>query len=371
MKILMHCVYFPPEVGGLESHVYQLCRWLAREGHDVAIVTSRSAPGTAAHEVMDGIRVWRTWLPGRSPAGWALHAVGSTPRLVALARDADVLHAQAFASVPPGAAARARYGTPLVASFHTSHFLRRAESRRWRPVLARLVRWPDHALAASEEIARVAESLAPGVSVEPFKNGIDTEQFRPVPPSLPPAARPRLIAPRRLFRKNGVEYLVRAMPHLLPRVDAELLLVGDGPERGRLEALAVELGVGDRVRFMGARPNAELPGLLCSCDLAVFPSLMEATSVAALEAMATERPVLATRVGGLPEIVDETVGGLCEPADPEDLARAAAALLARDDRAEMGRRARARVEERWSVAFLGRRHLEIYESLARGRRVRA
>ena len=104
----MHCVYFPPEVGGLESHVYYLCRALAAKGHRVEMVTSRSQPGLPEHEVMDGVAVWRTWLPARNPTGWALHALGSIPRFVERARDADVLHAQDIASVPPAFVARVR-----------------------------------------------------------------------------------------------------------------------------------------------------------------------------------------------------------------------------------------------------------------------
>ncbi|MDE2772217.1 MAG: glycosyltransferase family 4 protein [Gemmatimonadota bacterium] len=363
MKILMHCVYFPPEVGGLESHVYYLCRALAARGHAVEIVTSRSLPGLPAHEVMEGVSVWRTRLPGRNPPGWALHALGSVPRYLARARDADVLHAQDIASVPPALVARTRTGAPVVTTFHTSHFLSRARRPLWRPVLSRFVRASDHALAASSEIARVAERLAPGVRVEALTNGVETSLFQRTDPRLPPAGRWRLLVPRRLFRKNGVEYLVRAMPYIVARVDAEAVLIGDGPERGRLEALARELGVADRLTFLGKRPNAEMPELLSSGDLAVFPSLMEATSVAALEAMACELPVAASRVGGLPEIVDEQVGALFEPADPEGLAAAVAQLLESGRLEQLGRRARARVVERWSNDRLAERHLEVYRKL--------
>jgi glycosyltransferase involved in cell wall biosynthesis len=141
--------------------------------------------------------------------------------------------------------------------------------------------------------------------------------------------------------------------------------VGDGPERRRLEALAAELGVTERIRFLGARPNAEMPGLLSSGELAVFPSLMEATSVAALESMACELPVAASRVGGLPQIVDDSVGALFEPADPESLAQVVVGLLQRRDLASLGAEARARVVGRWSNARLAARHLEIYEGLTR------
>lgn len=366
----MHCVYFPPEVGGLESHVYWLCRALVDAGHRVDIVTSRSRPEAPPHEVMDGVGVWRTWFPGKHVLGWGLHAAGSVPRTLALARKADVLHAQAFQSVPPLWAARARSGAPLVATYHTSHFLRLARKPGWEKVLGRLVAAGDHNLAASVEIARVAEGLAPGHRVEPLTNGVETALFRRVEPALaaPEGGRRRIVVPRRLFEKNGVEYFVRALPLIVDRVDAEAVLVGDGPEREKLERLAGELGVSDRVRFLGARPNADMPGLLSSAELAVFPSLMEATSVAALECMACELPVAASNVGGLPEIVDDQVGALFRPADPEDLARVVVALLSRTDLTGLGARARRRVVEQWSNARLAARHLEIYESLVRRRR---
>ncbi|MDT8340981.1 MAG: glycosyltransferase family 4 protein [Longimicrobiales bacterium] len=369
LRILMHCVYFPPEVGGLESHVFHLARELADLGHHVDVVTSRSRPGTPAAEIMDGIHVHRTWFPGRSPAGWVLHALGSIPTTRRLARDADVVHAQAFASVIPGMAARRVAGAPLVTTWHTSHFLMRAARPGWRPVFRWMLRRTDWNLAASREIAAVGEGLAPGVVVEALTNGVDTERFRPVAPALPPvrAGRRRLIVPRRLYPKNGVEYAVRALPELVRAVDAEMIVVGDGPERGRLEALALELGVRDRITFLGARPHTEIPALLASAELAVFPSLMEATSVAALECLSCRVPVAASRVGGLPEIVDDAVGGLFEPGDPQSLADTVLRLLRDPGLADRGRIGRARVEASWSNARLARRHLEIYRALREGR----
>ena len=97
--------------------------------------------------------------------------------------------------------------------------------------------------------------------------------------------------------------------------------------------------------------------------LAVFPSLMEATSVAALECMSCELPVAASRVGGLPEIVDAQVGALVEPAAPDSLARTVVGLLERADLGALGRRARERVVERWSNDRLVERHLEIYREV--------
>ncbi len=366
MKVLLHCVYYPPEVGGLESHVRELARGLVKEGHEVRVITSRSFPDSPREAVEDGVRVYRAWFPGKHPAGWIAHALGSIPVTRRWAAWADIVHAQAFPSVVPCAIAARGSRLPLVATFHTSHFLMRAQRPLWRPILRRLVALPDRALAASTEIAKVAEELAPGTAVEAVTNGVDTERFHPVDPAIPaePGVR-RIIVPRRLFPKNGVEVFVRAMPHIREAVpEIEALLVGDGPERERLEALAVELGVGEAVRFMGKQPHEKMPALLASGELAVFPSLMEATSVAALEAMACERPVVASRVGGLPEIVDSDVGVLVEPGDPRALAAGVVELLRRSDLPALGARARERVVERWSNARLVARHLEIYRALA-------
>jgi glycosyltransferase involved in cell wall biosynthesis len=365
VKIVMHCVYYPPEVGGLESHVHFLCRALAERGHRVDVVTSRSVEGTPSSEVRDGVHVWRTWFPGKTTFGWVAHAGWSVPKTLEVARGADILHAQAFQSIPPLLAARAAEHAPLVATWHTSHFLRLAKTAGWRTLLGRLVATVDTNLAASREIADVAEALAPGVSVEAVTNGVETSIFRRVEAVLqePPEGRRRIVVPRRLFQKNGVEYLVRAIPLIARDVDVEAVLVGDGPERPKLEALAGELGVGERVRFLGARDHAEMPGILSSAELAVFPSLMEATSVAALECMACEVPVAASRVGGLPEIVDDKVGALFEPADPADLARIVTVLLGRSDLRDLGLEARRRVVARWSNARLAERHLEIYRQL--------
>jgi glycosyltransferase involved in cell wall biosynthesis len=266
--------------------------------------------------------------------------------------------------------AKARYRKPLVVTLHTSHFLKLARKPMWQPVLRRIIRSADWLLAASGEIRDVALELYAHPRAEAVTNGVDTNLFKPASPSLPvpPAPRIRLIVPRRLFHKNGVEYFVRALPLIREQLDVEAILVGDGPEREKLASIARELRVVEYCHFMGARPNTAMPGLLSSARVAVFPSLMEATSVAALEAMSCGVPVAASNVGGLPEIVDESVGTLFEPANPHDLAAKVVALLRRADLGQAGERARARVVQSWSNERLARRHIEIYQTLLHEKR---
>jgi glycosyltransferase involved in cell wall biosynthesis len=367
VRILQQCIYFPPEVGGLESHAFYLCRELVRQGHEVTMLTSRSQPGLPRRESMEGIEVVRKWFPRRrTTAGWTAHTLATVPHFMRLAQRADVLHAQTFASALPGMRAKRRFGLPLVLTLHTSHFLKLAQKPAWRPVLRRIIRSADWLLAASTEIRDVALGLHPHPRAEALTNGVDTGMF--VPRQRSPRERPRVIVPRRLFEKNGVEYFIRALPQVRQELELDAVLVGDGPERPRLEALTVELGVGDLVTFMGSVPNERMPALVADADVAVFPSLMEATSVAALEALSCGVPVAASRVGGLPEIVDETVGALFAAADPDSQARALVRLLRRPDLEAVGRTARARVVASWSVERLARRHIEIYETLLREKR---
>ena len=160
---------------------------------------------------MDGIRIHRTPLPSRTPLGWSIHAAGSTPRTRAVVAGADVVHAQAFPSLLPCALALAGSSTPLVCTLHTSHFLRLAANPVIAPALGKLIELSDYNFAASKEIADVGESLSTSVSVEVLVNGVDTVIFRPVEGTIARSDdRRRLVVPRRLFPKNGVEYFVRA-----------------------------------------------------------------------------------------------------------------------------------------------------------------
>src|SRR5687767_4596295 len=209
------------------------------------MVTSQSKKSAPREEVLDGVRVVRRWFPARNPLGWIAHTMATVPTFLPLARHADILHAQTFASAVPGMIARRQYGKPLVLTLHTSHFLKLAQKPAWQPILTQIIKSADWLLAASAEIRDVALGLYAHPRAEAVTNGADTELFKPVAPALPapPPGRVRVIVPRRLFHKNGVEYFVRALPLARQQLDIEAIFVGDGPEREQLEQLARQLGV--------------------------------------------------------------------------------------------------------------------------------
>lgn len=355
MNILVHTIYFPPEVGGLETHVLTLCQALQRRGHEVTVVTSRSMEGTKKADEFEGVPVHRVWCPNRKFTGWVITSLAAIPIMWRLSKKTELIHVHTFPSVVPAIFPRWFRKKPLVATMHTSHFLRLAKKAIWKIALRFLLRQPDIILAPSVEIRDVAVRLAKGIEAYAMVNAVDVQRFKPVEAKIDAEnAENIIIVPRRLFEKNGVEFAVRAMPIVTREIDAHLYLIGDGPMKEKLEGIVEELDITNIVHFLGKIPNVDMPAYLSSADLIVIPSLMEATSVAGLESMACERPIVASNVGGLPEIVTNETGRLAEPGNYNDLAHKIIEVLnmTEEEKNKMGATARKAVVERWSTDSL-------------------
>lgn len=364
MRIAIHAIYYHPEVGGMESHIKDIAEEFVIRGHDVHIVCGSSLPGLPSEEEIGGVRISRTRWFGRNQLGWLRYVLASQSRFLEVVRDADIAHGQGFPCALPVRTARSRYGIPGLVTVHSSHFLRLAPKRVLRPGLKWLFRTIDHILTPSEELAAAVRLVAPDRKAECYVNSVNTRVFRCVEPALEAGGRTIIVCPRRLVEKNGVRFAIMALPRILETTPAKLFMVGPGPLRDEMEALASSLGVADSVAFLGSQPHDRMPAILSSADVILIPSLMEATSIAALESMACERTIAASNVGGLPEIIDDAVGVLFRPGDPEDIAAKVVELLGRD-RTAMGRTARQRVVANWSATRLAEHHLALYERLIR------
>lgn len=243
--------------------------------------------------------------------------------------------------------------------------------RAMRPLVGRYV-------AVSKDLAGwLAETVgAAPARIEQIYNGVDTERFRPRGPG------PRAIGPEGFLRGatqvigsvgrmapvKDFPTLVRAFAALVAQSPAlrerlRLVIVGDGSEREACVALARETGVDALVWFAGER--ADIPELMRAFDVFVLPSLGEGISNTILEAMATGLPVVATRVGGNPELVEAgRTGVLVPPADPDALARGLRAYA--DDPARVlahGGAARRSVEQRFSIDAMVARYVAVYDAV--------
>ena len=172
----------------------------------------------------------------------------------------------------------------------------------------------------------------------------------------------------RLDAQKGLTGLLAAWKDVVARMpEATLVVAGAGPQQAHLTELAASLGLAQRVRFCGMQED--LVPWLQAADLFVLPSLSEGLSNALLEAMACALPCVATRIGGNTELIAEGINGrLVEPGDEAALAEAMASLLSDPEQAaELGRRARATVTERYPLPMIGRRYLALYDELLTGR----
>lgn len=156
---------------------------------------------------------------------------------------------------------------------------------------------------------------------------------------------------------------VEIFARVADRVPSKLIMVGDGPDRARVEWLVTRYGLQERVHCVGKQP--QISDYLSVADVLLLPSEMEAFGLAALEAMACEVPVVASRVGGIPEVVEDGVTGfLLDCGDIEGMARAALRLLQSDDlRAEMGHRARQSALDRFGSEKIIPRYEAYYQEV--------
>jgi glycosyltransferase involved in cell wall biosynthesis len=146
-----------------------------------------------------------------------------------------------------------------------------------------------------------------------------------------------------------------------------LVLAGEGPETTALQALARSLGIGDHVAFVGRTDRARTGALFAGCCVFVLPSRHEPQGIVILEAMAAAKPVVATRVGGVPEIVvDNETGQLVSAESPDELARGIMAVLESPDRAAMAERGRLRAAE-FDWPLVADRYRDLYEQCAQSR----
>lgn len=228
------------------------------------------------------------------------------------------------------------------------------EAPRWTPlhylITRRALAGADHVTATGLRLASATLRYAPRgkpVTVVPY--GVDVARFRPRARNGAPAD-VVVGAVARLSPEKGLDVLVRAVAQLVRAgLPVRLVLAGDGPRRGQLERLVGRLGIEDRVEFLGEVAHERVPEVLATFDVFALPSSAEGFGVAALEAQAMELPVVASRVHGIPDAVEDGRTGLLVPPSDVDALAGAIARLAADARlrAEMGRAGRAFVADRY------------------------
>ncbi len=283
----------------------------------------------------------------------------------------DIVHTHSSKAGFLGRLAARRAGVRHIV--HTPHghvfggYFPALETRAYA-VLERLAaRWTDRIVMLTD--AEAAQHLALGIGrPEQFvtiPSGIDLDEVRSALPTRLVSGTPVIGAVARLAPVKGHQHLIEAAPAILRRFpDACLLLVGDGELRGALEERAKALGLADRITFTGFR--RDVPSTIAGMDLVVLPSLNEGMGRVLVMSMALGKPIVATRVGGVPELLGEGEAGvLVPPGDSAALADAICMLLENPARArelgEAGKRRAPRYSAKAMVAALAKLYHEVVD----------
>lgn len=354
--------------GGAEALTVPFARAAAAgAGVELEVVYLKSLGGNPFEAELRAAGVPVTGLGARN-----LRDLRAFRRLLRLLRErrVDLVHAHlAYATIWALLAGRL-LRRPVVATLHVRPPRAPAWSRegiRRRLLVALANRWAARVVAVSEAVRRawVEEAgLAPARAVV-VHNGVDLDVAADRGGAEAarrdlgvPAGAPLVLTVSVLRPGKGIEVLLDALPAVLARQPgARFAVVGDGPARSELERRGAAAGARVAAALSWTGFRHDVPALLAAADLLVLPSLDDAFPTVLLEAMAAGLPVVATRAGGIPEIVEEGVTGiLVPPGDPAPLADAVATLLADPDRRRrLGAAGRRRAEERFSTAaWLGR-----------------
>jgi N-acetyl-alpha-D-glucosaminyl L-malate synthase BshA len=260
-------------------------------------------------------------------------------------------------------------GTKIVTTLHGTDITILGRDPAYRDVIRFGLRESDAVISVSAWLEQqTRETFAYDGPIHVVPNFVDQERFRPrgdlaLRQDLAGGEdRPLLVHMSNFRALKRTRDTVDVLRRLDPAHGAILVLVGDGPDLTLVRDDATRYGLADRVRFLGEIDDVE--SVMAAADVALFPSESESFGLAALEAMACGVPVVAARVGGLPEVVDEATGFLHPVGDTAAMAHSVDALLADPERRHrMGEAALARATERFSLGASLEQHERLYAEL--------
>ncbi len=337
MNILFVVEYYPPHIGGGELLFMRLCEGLAAGGHDITVVTLR-LPDTPAREVINGVRVCRVKVPGRGARYWFTFL--SIPKVLKLARRADLIHTTTYNGAFPAWLAGKLRGKTCVITVHEVFGTRWKDfvgmgwfNAKLHQLLERLiVTFPFHRYIS---VSRYTADCLTSFGVNQRKiavvyNGIDYDLFnfekadgRTIRQKLGLGNEFIYMYYGRPGLSKGLEYLVQAVPLIRQAVPGSKLLtiLAHNPKNRcqNIRRMIKDLSIEDSIILLDPVPRNDLPNYIAAADCVVVPSLSEGFGFTAAEACAMGRPVVASNVASLPEVVSGKYV-LVEPGNPEAIA---------------------------------------------------
>lgn len=372
MKILHATGFYPPYVGGEERHVYNLVKEQQLLGHDVHVITSNFPPQNQSEKNVT-----------RLPILAKPKLVPICPTVFRALREnkSDIIHVHTPPRFFPESIAFYKLfekGAPLITTYHLHNEGLDSISRAVWNVHNRLVmRWvfenTKRVIVLTEKYKTLVSSefKTNPEKIQVIPNGVDDKIFNPRNYQTKSSRSEFSIFEEnvilfigRLVKEKGVDYLLKAMQVVKRHTnDVILVIVGTGQHESYLRSLCQKLDLYRNVRFMGKLSDDDIPKILSSADLLVLPSLTEGLPTVLLEAMAMEKPTVATDAGGNPEVVlNEKTGFVVERRNVTKMADAIISILSDKKRARsMGQLGRKLIVDKYSWEIVARKVLEVYE----------
>lgn len=316
----MPVLHYYPVIGGLETWTQNIAERSADRA-EIFIVTGR-VKDEQKEETKKEVKIFRTSLFALKDLSHStlFYIFGALPFifmksfLLLQKNKIDLLHCQGFLSACLGYLLLKMTGIPYIVTVQSLQSKNSFKKTVYRKAVC--------CIAASSAIKKYFQELG-CKNIQVIPNGIDLERFENLKRKTHAGFVIMTVA--RLEKVKGIEYLIRAFARLdlSERPSPSLLIIGDGSERKNLENLVKQISLDDKVKFLGEVSNKEIPEYLAEADCFVLPSLREGFGIAVLEAMAARVPVIASKIGGILDIVsDGRTGLLTEPANSQQIAHA-------------------------------------------------
>jgi len=373
----MIIAYFPPVMGGTETQALSLARALNTQSVNPFVITER-VRGLKRFEKIDGVPVYRLFTLGSGTVASLSFMISSFFLLIKNRRRYQIIHAHlasspAITATIAGKVLRKKIivkfgGSGKTGDIQTSH-----RTLLGRAKLGFLAKCADRFVCPSAEVERELIRYGfPKRKVAKIPNGVDTTLFYPVGARQKEDLRrrfnfpllPTLIYSGRLESGKGLPVLLKAWQRMVKVKQGDyLVILGNGSQRDNLTNLVKELKIFESVKFTGQVNNVN--EYLQMADGFVFPSTAEGLSNALLEAMATELPVVATKIGGTEEVIENKRNGiLVEPDEVEQLAKEIIMVLSQPELArKLGQEARRTIEKNYSIGIIAQKYLQIYKEM--------
>lgn len=383
MRILHVNPFFYPYMGGTENYLFELCRRLSRK-NSVSVITSR-LPGTKKFEEVEGTKVYRIKslvlkkLPAFLPPPYSIPFFFPHHFFKICEKEKpDVihLHNRFFLSFASTVVWKKFVDRPLFLTLHNARTVGISKEidffgQLFDELIGNAVmRRADKIIANSRWTLQVTKPRDyPEEKTEVIFNGVDVKKFKKIETNLKDELGCEFLSTTvcRLIPQKGVEYLIRAIAGV--KHDYKAVIIGRGPEQRNLKALSERLGVTKKIHFISeVLPENKLIEFYSASDFFVLPSLWEPFGIVLVEAMACENPVVATKVGGIPEVVADC-GLLVDPKNSTQISDAINKLIEDEQlRKKLSRKARERNERFFDFDVVTKKVEQSYERYLAGAR---